>query len=136
MARSQSTILFLPRLRGALLLGGVALALLIFGLLAEDVMERELIGFDLPLLAWLRQRASAPLDAVMIAITWAGSAWVVVPAAAAVLWAQRAAPARARFWLVANGGAALINVLCKRGRNRMVDCERAMAVPGSGKATA
>ena len=103
----------------ALLLMAIAVALLIFGLLAEDIVEREAIAFDVPILLWLRARATAPLDLLMKVVTWLGSVWVVLPAIAAGAWRLRRARVRMVYWIAANGGAALINVLCKHGFQRL-----------------
>lgn len=97
----------------------IALALLIFGLLAEDIVERETIVFDIPILLWLRARATAPIDILMTAVTWLGSVWAVLPAVAAGAWLLRRSRVRLVYWVMANGGAALINVLCKHGFQRM-----------------
>ncbi len=94
-------------------------ALLLFGLLAEDVAEREAIVFDLPVLFWLRSLSNGTLDAVMRGITWLGSAWAVVPLLLAAAWMQRRHRWPMIYLLSANAGAALLNVAAKHSFERI-----------------
>lgn len=103
----------------ALLFLALLSALVLFGLLAEDVAEREAISFDLPLLFWLRGVSSPALDAAMRAVTELGSAWAVVPLLLAAVWVQRRRRWAAIYLLAANAGAALLNVAAKHAFERI-----------------
>lgn len=108
------------RYTGAMLLFVVLLtALLLFGMLAEDVAEGEHIFFDGPILHWLRGWSDGPLDMAMKIITWLGSAWAVVPLLAVLLWRLRCERYAALYLLLANAGAALLNVAAKHGFARI-----------------
>jgi membrane-associated phospholipid phosphatase len=102
-------------LRLALLFAGVLAPLFGFGMLAEDVIEKELFFFDGPLLQFMHQHAGAALDTVMIFSTRAGSALALVPLVLLVTaWLYRQGERmRTWFWLLAAGGAALLNLLAK-----------------------
>lgn len=108
------------RLGGVLVLFvSVLLALIVFGLLAEDVSEKEAISFDRPLMLWLRSHASASMDLIMRGCTWLGSAALIVPVLLAVLWRVRHQRAAAVYLLAANIGAMLLNLAAKHGFARM-----------------
>ncbi|WP_377705877.1 phosphatase PAP2 family protein [Pseudoduganella sp. UC29_71] len=92
---------------------GVLLPLLLFSALAEDVLERERIGFDLPLLYWLRATAHPILDHCMLFASTIGSAWVVLPVNVVVFVALRKRQPRALYWMLATGGAAALNAIAK-----------------------
>jgi membrane-associated phospholipid phosphatase len=98
-----------------ILFGGVLAPLYLFGMLAEDVVEKEIFSFDKPILLFIHSHANPLLDAVMIFFTRAGSAFALVPFNALVflylLW--RRDRMQAVFWVLAVEGAALLNGLAK-----------------------
>lgn len=100
---------------------GVLLPLYGFGVLAEDVISKEVFPFDQALLTFAHSHASASLDRIMILFTRAGSALILVPVDAAVfaLLLHRAERSRAVFWLAATAGAALLNLLAKHSFERL-----------------
>jgi undecaprenyl-diphosphatase len=101
---------------------GVFVPLVVFGMLADDVIEKQVFSFDLPILTYVHSHASAVLDTLMAFITRAGSAWVLIPVITLVfgflVWKDRRRDAA--FWTLAVVGAALLNFLCKHifGRER------------------
>ncbi|WP_166454773.1 phosphatase PAP2 family protein [Duganella aquatilis] len=108
------------RYTGAILLFVVLLAaLMLFGMLAEDVAEGEHIFFDEPVLHWLRGLSNGPLDLAMKAITWLGSVWAVAPLLALALWRLRRERYASLYLLLANAGAALLNLAAKHGFARI-----------------
>lgn len=86
-----------------------------FGMLAEDVIEKQLFFFDGPILEFMHRHASAALDHVMAISSTAGSALVLVPVAAlvGVQLFRRGDASRTWFWLLSGAGAALLNLLAK-----------------------
>ncbi len=98
-----------------LLFAGVLLPLLLFGSLAEDVLERVAFSFDLPILHAVHRHSSPLLDALMHGASVVGSIVVLFPFALLVfaVLAWRARRRAATFWLLAVGGAALLNPACK-----------------------
>ena len=104
----------------ALLFLGIAIPLLVFGMLADDVLEHERFAFDLPIQMFLHHRATATLDHLMILLSQAGSAWVTVPVdvLVAVAFLARARYRHAAFWLLAVGGAAALNAIAKQEFSR------------------
>jgi undecaprenyl-diphosphatase len=102
-----------------ILFGGVLAPLYLFGMLAEDVVEKEIFPFDKPILLFVHSHASPMLDAVMIFFTRAGSAFALVPFNILVflylLLRRNRMQARmqAVFWVLAVAGAALLNGLAK-----------------------
>jgi membrane-associated phospholipid phosphatase len=101
--------------RMALLFAGVLFPLALFGLLAEDVAERESFWFDRPILLFVHTMSSSFLDTAMYWITQAGSAVVLVPFNAVVLaWLlKRRQRNTAAFWAISVVGAAVINFAAK-----------------------
>jgi undecaprenyl-diphosphatase len=101
--------------RMVLLFAGVLLPLALFGMLAEDVAERESFPFDRPILLFVHAMASPFLDTAMYWITQAGSALVLVPFNTVVLaWLmKRRQRDTAAFWAIAVVGAAVINFAAK-----------------------
>jgi len=95
---------------------GVCLPLLLFGHLADEVMENERIAFDLPIQTFVHGRASPTLDQVMLWLSRAGSAWMTVPfdALIAIVLLARQRRRLAAFWLLAVGGAAALNAIAKQ----------------------
>lgn len=86
-----------------------------FGMLADDVIEKELFSFDGPVLQFMHSHASPFLDRVMALSSRAGSALVLVPLIVAVaawlFW--RGERSRTWFWVLSTGGAATLNLLAK-----------------------
>lgn len=103
------------------LLFGVAVPLYFFGRLAEDVIEHEVFFFDAPILQFMHVHATPTLDAVMVFFAYAGSARVLLPLNVAVLGVLMWRHARVHqvFWLLATGGAALINLMAKNAFMRV-----------------
>ena len=103
------------------LLFGVAIPLYFFGTLAEDVAEHKTFFFDGPVLQFMHAHATPTLDAIMVFFAYAGSARVLVPFNIAVLgWLMlRHERAQQVFWLLATGGAALINLMAKNAFSRV-----------------
>lgn len=101
--------------RISLLFTGVLLPLALFGMLAEDVAERENFSFDRPILLFMHAMASPFLDTAMYWITQAGSALVLVPINTLVLaWLiKRRERDTAAFWAISVVGAAVINFAAK-----------------------
>lgn len=102
-------------LRLVLLFAGVLAPLVVFGMLAEEVAEREAFPFDRPLLDAAHRIAGPGLDAAMRLVSLVGYAWGVVPATAGVLlcllaWRRWRA---AVFFGVATLGSALLNLGAK-----------------------
>ena len=104
-----------------ILFGGVLLPLYLFGTIAEDVIEQEILPFDKPILLFVHSHANAVLDAVMIFVTRAGSAAALLPLDVLIFVCllRRRERMRAVFWVLAVGGAALLNTLAKHGFARI-----------------
>ena len=98
-----------------LLFLGILLPLFIFGHLADEVKEKESFFFDGPVLLYLHSHANAKFDAMMLFFTRAGSAMVLLPfdAVLALVLLRRPQRLQAAFWIVAVGGAALLNLSAK-----------------------
>lgn len=100
----------------------VLLPLLLFGLLAEDVLEHQAFRFDDPLLLDLHHLATPGLDRLMLGLSLLGYQAGVVPVDLAVaLWLLLRRHLRAAlFFMLAVGGAGLLNQLTKWlfGRDR------------------
>lgn len=100
---------------------GVLVPLWVFGALAEDVVEEELLVFDAPILLFLHQQATPMLDQTMLWVSLLGYAYGVIPVDGLVLlvllgkrrWGD------ALFWMLAIGGSALLNLLAKRVFGRL-----------------
>ena len=100
---------------------GVLAPLCLFGVLAEEVIEREIFPFDKPILLYFHGHANVLLDKVMLFFTLAGSAVVLVPFNLLVFLyiVRRNNKVKAGFWILAVGGAALLNVLAKHVFSRV-----------------
>lgn len=109
----------LRMLQTVLLFGGLASALTLFGLMAEDVAEGDSIFFDLPLLTWLHGHSSDGLNLAMRAITQLGSGWMVAPLVLAAVIYHRRQRDTVIYLLAANGGSALLNVTAKHAFERI-----------------
>lgn len=94
---------------------GVFTPLVVFGNLAEDVLENEVFSFDRPVLMFMHNHATQILDMVMIFFTRVGSALVLVPINILVfsLLIYRKRGREALFWVLAVMGAALLNFIAK-----------------------
>jgi undecaprenyl-diphosphatase len=105
----------------SLLFAGVLLPLLLFGLVAEDVVEKETFVFDRPIQMFVHGNVTPLFDALMYFFTTAGSALVLVPLVVVVfgLLMRRRKHAPATFWAVSVAGAALINFLAKQAFGRV-----------------
>lgn len=99
----------------------IVLSLLLFVVLAEDVIEREPFRFDTPLLLWLHSRQLPLLDAVMLGFTRVGGAPMLLFAAllSLVLW-QLKRSSESVFVVAALIGSAVLNLGAKAvfGRTR------------------
>ena len=104
-----------------LLFFGVLIPLLMFGLVAEDVIERQSFAIDhwLPLL--LHSHAGVGLDRLMLFLSFIGSAALMAPfdLLVALILAQRRRRRDAVFWVLAVGGAALLNTIVKHAVGRI-----------------
>lgn len=100
---------------------GVLMPLWLLGAVAEDVAEKEVFGFDRPILIFFHERSSPFLDSTMYVATQLGSAFALVPLCTIVfiwLW-RRGQRHEAHFWLISIGGAAALNFLVKHGFARV-----------------
>jgi membrane-associated phospholipid phosphatase len=98
-----------------LLFAGVLVPLFVFGLLAEEVFDKEIFSFDQPILLFLHAHATKRLDQLMVWSSHAGSVLMLVPLTviiAALLYRQQDRQ-RFAFWVLAVGGAAALNFLAK-----------------------
>ena len=104
-----------------ILFGGVLTPLYFFGILAEEVIEREVFPFDRPILLFFHGHANAMLDTVMLFFTCAGSAATLVPFNLLIFiyLLRRSGKTQAAFWILAVGGAALLNVFAKHVFSRV-----------------
>jgi membrane-associated phospholipid phosphatase len=109
-------------LRVLLLFVGVFAPLAIFAALADDVVERGNFWWDESVLRWLHRHASPGIDSAMVFVSQLGMWWGLVPfdlGVAAFLLGRRQWT-RGLFFILAVGGAGLLNVLTKQffGRER------------------
>lgn len=104
-----------------LLFFGVLLPLYAFGKLAEDILEQEIFRFDRPIQLAVHQFARPAFDIVMLTFSRLGSALVLLPLDLAVMVLLLRQPNRLRalFWVLATGGAALLNLLAKHTFQRV-----------------
>ncbi len=100
---------------------GVFGPLVVFGLLAEDILEKEAFSFDRPTMMFMHSHATPVLDTVMVFITRVGSALVVVPLNILVfsLLVYRKRRRDALFWALAVVGATILNFIAKHGFARI-----------------
>ena len=113
--------LWTHRLRLIILFAGVLIPLWIFGELAEDVIERQRFGFDVPILLFLHNRATPLLDQIMLFFSLIGYRFGVVPVDILVFlfFLQRRRWGDLLFWTIAVGGAALLNLAAKHSFGRV-----------------
>lgn len=92
----------------------VALPLLVFAALGEDILDRETFRFDNPTLLWLHAHSSAFLDRTMLGFSLVGGGAMLGVAAVAclILWLKQRG-SDASFVLWAMGGAAALNLVAK-----------------------
>ncbi|MYM27994.1 phosphatase PAP2 family protein [Duganella sp. CY15W] len=117
--------------RVLLLFVAVLAALILFGVLAEDVAEGDSIFFDQPVLFWLRGFSSEPLDQLMRAVTWLGSAAVIIPLLLLAAWRLQWQRWPVIYLATANLGVLLLNLAAKHGFERMRPAFWAPLVPVS-----
>ncbi|MGI4935913.1 MAG: phosphatase PAP2 family protein [Janthinobacterium lividum] len=104
-----------------LLFIGVLLPLMVFGSLAEEVLEKEAFPIDRTILLFMHGHASSVHQQVMVFFTRAGSALALVPFNTVIfifLWRRRRHNA-ATFWALATVGAAGLNWLAKNAFMRV-----------------
>ena len=92
-------------------------ALGLFISLAEDIVEKERLSFDLPIQMFLQGHATPSLDSMMLALTQAGSGMALVPLNIGIVlllirWKRNT---DAAFFAIAVSGAALLNFVAKLG---------------------
>jgi undecaprenyl-diphosphatase len=96
--------------------------LILFGVLAEEVADRESFFFDDPLLLYARDIANPVLDTVMLLFSFLGTAGGVVPLDIVILLVllARRRQRDAAFFGLSVGGAAILNRAAKAffGRDR------------------
>jgi undecaprenyl-diphosphatase len=99
----------------------VLVPLFLFGELADSIREGEPFAFDESILRFMQRNASAPLDRIMLLASTVGSGPVVgsLDAIVCLLLLARRRWADATFWVLATGGAALLNKLAKHGYERI-----------------
>lgn len=108
-------------LRLLVLFFGVVGPLVVFGHLAEDVLEKEVFSFDRPVLMFMHSHATQVLDMVMVFITRVGSSLVLVPLNILVfsLLIYRKRRRDALFWALAVVGATVLNFIAKHAFARI-----------------
>ena len=93
----------------------VLIPLILFGMIAEDVADKDIFPFDYPVMAALHAHASPELDAVMLAASFVGSAYGLLSFNLAIfgycVWRRKMHAAT--FWVLATGGGLLLNLLTK-----------------------
>jgi membrane-associated phospholipid phosphatase len=108
-----------PRLQTLVTWISVLGPLFVFGLLAEDVAERESFRFDTPLLLDLHTHSTPFFDALMLALTWVGGVRLLAFSVLvmAFLW-WRKQRFEALFLLSAMVGTSLLNISMKAAFGR------------------
>jgi membrane-associated phospholipid phosphatase len=93
----------------------VLIPLILFGMIAEDVADKDAFAFDYPIMAALHARSSPMFDALMLGASMAGSAVGLgafnVGIFGYCLWRRKLHAAM--FWLLATLGGLLLNLLAK-----------------------
>ncbi|WP_016835251.1 phosphatase PAP2 family protein [Herbaspirillum lusitanum] len=94
----------------------LAASLWLFGVLAEDVVEQDPFSFDPALLLYLHHQATPALDRIMVFITNAGSAAVLIPIeiALATFFLFRKRWWELKFFCVLIGGTGALNFVAKQ----------------------
>lgn len=119
--RESESFLRHHHLKLLVLFFGVFGPLVVFGQLAEDVLEKEAFSFDRPVLIFMHSHATQAVDTVMVFITRIGSASVLVPLNILVfsLLLYRKRRTEALFWTLAVVGAATLNFIAKHAFARI-----------------
>jgi membrane-associated phospholipid phosphatase len=93
----------------------VLVPLILFGIIAEDVADKDPFPFDYPIMAALHAQSTPTFDAIMLGASMAGSVYGLLPFNLAIfgycLWRRKLHAAT--FWLLATGGGLLLNLLAK-----------------------
>jgi membrane-associated phospholipid phosphatase len=99
---------------------GVLIPLWVFGELADEVLEREDLFFDRPILLFLHSYATPLFDQFMLLCSLLGYQYGVIPIdlAVAALLIVRRRWGDMLFWSFAVGGAALLNLAAKHSFGR------------------
>ena len=94
---------------------GVFIPLIAFGHLASEVLEKEAFAFDGPILLFLHSHATPFLDTVMLTLSAIGERYGLIPLDIAIFLVLllRRRWGDAFFWVLATGGAALLNLIAK-----------------------
>lgn len=107
----------LKRAGGRLALAFLAIAASLwgFGELAEEVLEGEPFGFDVPVLQWAHALRMPWLDDAVLVVSALGFGWGVIPAdiVLGLLLVLRRRFAEATFAIAATAGSGLLNVAAK-----------------------
>jgi membrane-associated phospholipid phosphatase len=113
--RHGARIIWTHRWRLLLVFLGVLVPLIGFGALAEDVWTTERIAWDVPILMFMYQNSSPVITATMIFFSEIGYAWGVLPIDLLIFGflLVRRRWGDAVFWMLAVGGAALLNIVAK-----------------------
>jgi membrane-associated phospholipid phosphatase len=113
--RQGTQVIWTHRWRLLLVFLGVLVPLIGFGALAEDVWTTERIAWDLPILMFMYQHNSPWTTTLMIFVSEVGYAWGVVPIDLLIFGflLLRRRWGDAIFWLLAVGGAGLLNIVAK-----------------------
>lgn len=120
MIRPSTHTTILSRLRAhrmqlLILFAGVCIPLALFGYLAEDVLEHEPFFFDQPILLFMHHLASPAMDTSMLFVTHVGYLYGVIPIdiLVAIILGRLRLWHDLSFWIVAVGGAGLLNIIAK-----------------------
>ncbi|WP_426103190.1 phosphatase PAP2 family protein [Massilia sp. TSP1-1-2] len=93
----------------------VLIPLVLFGLLADEVADKHPFWFDQPIMAALHARSTPLFDSIMLGASIAGSTYGLLPFNLAIfgfcVWRRKMHAAT--FWVLATGGALLLNLLAK-----------------------
>lgn len=97
------------------LFASVLIPLFVFGIIAEQVFDKEVFSFDQPILMFLHGHATSNMDQLMVWGSRAGSALSLVPIALLMtFWLYRKHKnRRTLFWVLSVAGAAAINFIAK-----------------------
>ena len=93
----------------------VLIPLILFGMLAEAVHDKQPFSFDQPIMEALHARSTPLFDAIMLGASMAASAYGLLTFNLAILgyclWRRKMHAAT--FWVLATGGGLLLNLLTK-----------------------
>lgn len=100
---------------------GILLPLMVFGMLADEVVEQESFPFDAPMLLYLHSISTPWLDRIMLGFSLLGYGWGVFPLAFGIglflLWRRERGDAL--FWILSLGGTTALNQLAKPAFGRL-----------------